>query len=235
MLLAGWRSLFLLLMLFAGVCLLLVLSKIPETHPTDSRGASLAAVFRAYALIACQPQALGFILCMGLSFAGMFAFITASPFVYIQYFGVSPQDYGWLFALNIAGVIVVTLLNARWVSRVGPQRMLAYGTAVAALAGGGLALLGWTESAGLPAIVVCVVLYISVTGLLGANCLACLLARFPQQAGAAAGLAVAMQFGLGMVCSALVGFFHDGTPLPMSLIIGATGIGSLCAYRMARR
>jgi DHA1 family bicyclomycin/chloramphenicol resistance-like MFS transporter len=232
--LAGWRSLFLLLMLFAGACLLLVLSKIPETHPADSRGASLGAVFRAYARIVRQPQALGFILCMGLSFAGMFAFITASPFVYIEYFGVSPQGYAWLFALNIAGVTTATALNARWVSRVGPQQMLSYGTAVAALSGGALALLGCTGNAGLPAMVICVVLYISVTGLLGANCLACLLAHFPQQAGAAAGLAVAMQFGLGMACSALVGVFHDRTPLPMSLIIGATGIGSLCAYRVAK-
>lgn len=130
--------------------------------------------------------------------------------------------------------MVATALNARWVSRAGPQRMLSYGTAVAALAGSALALLGWAGNAGLTPIVICVVLYISVTGLLGANCLACLLACFPQQAGAAAGLAVAMQFGLGMACSALVGFFHDGTPLPMSLIIGATGLGSLCAYRMAR-
>jgi DHA1 family bicyclomycin/chloramphenicol resistance-like MFS transporter len=78
------------------------------------------------------------------------------------------------------------------------------------------------------------VLYVSVTGLLGANCLACLLAAFPQQAGAAAGLAVALQFGLGTACSALVGALHDGTPLPMSLVMGASGVGSLLAYRFAR-
>lgn len=235
MLLAGWRSLFLMLVLFAGVCWLLVLYKIPETHPVGRRGTSVGAAFRGYVLIACQPQAVGLILCMGLSFAGMFAFITASPFVYIQYFGVSPQGYGWLFGLNIAGVIVVSLLNVRWVPTVGAWRMLSYGTALAALSGGALALLSVTGSAGLALTVTCVVLYIGVTGLVGANCLACLLARFPKQAGAATGLAVAMQFGLGMACSALVSVFHDGTPLPMSLIMGATGMGCLCACSVASR
>ena len=233
-LLAGWRSLFVVLMVFAGLCLLAVAWKIPETHPADKRGASVAAVFRSYGHIAVQPQALGYILCMGLSFGGMFAFITASPFVYIQYFGVSPQQYAWLFSLNVGGIIVATLLNARLVTRIGPQRMLVCGASIAALSGLGLAILGASGLGGLSAIVVCLVFYVSVTGLLGANSVASLLARFQKQAGAAAGLAVALQFGLGTAASALVSALHDGSPLPMSLVVGATGIGSLLALLLTR-
>ncbi|SDS96253.1 Bcr/CflA family multidrug efflux MFS transporter [Pseudomonas oryzae] len=233
-LIAGWRAIFAVLLAFAGLCLLLVAWKIPETHPADKRGASIAAAFRAYGHIALQPQALGYILCMGLSFGGMFAFITASPFVYIEYFGISPQHYAWLFALNVAGIMVMTLLNARLVGRIGPQRMLTFGAAVAALSSLALAVLGSSGIGGLPAIVVCLVLFVSVTGLLGANCVASLLARFPRQAGAAAGLAVALQFGLGTACSALVGALHDGSPLPMSLVVGAAGLGSLLALLLTR-
>ncbi|MFN3770747.1 MAG: Bcr/CflA family multidrug efflux MFS transporter [Ectopseudomonas guguanensis] len=235
MLLAGWRSLFLLLLAFASVCLTLVAFYLPESHPPQQRGASLGQVFRAYGHMLRAPVALGFILCMGLSFAGMFAFITASPFVYIEYFGVSPQHYGGLFALNIAGVIVTTLLNARLVSRFGAQRMLKGGTAIVASAGMALALVGGLGLGGLPAVVICILLYVSVTGLIGANCLASLLSHFPQQAGAAAGLAVSLQFGLGMVFSGLVGVLHDGTAVPMSLLMGASGIGSLLALKLAIR
>lgn len=235
MLLAGWRSLFLLLLAFASVCLALVAFNLPESHPLQQRGASLGQVFRAYGQMLRAPVALGFILCMGLSFAGMFAFITASPFVYIEYFGVSPQHYGGLFALNIAGVIVATLLNARLVSRFGTQQMLKGGTAIVALAGVALALVGGLGLGGLPAVVICILLYVSVTGLIGANCLASLLAHFPQQAGAASGLAVSLQFGLGVVFSGLVGVFHDGTAVPMSLLMGVSGIGSLIAFKLAIR
>jgi len=136
------RSLFLLLLVFAGLCLTLVVFYLPESHPPERRGASLGQVFRAYGHMLRAPLALGFILCMGLSFAGMFTFITASPFVYIQYFGVSPHHYGGLFALNIAGVIVATLLNARLVPRFGTSQMLKAGVAVAALSGITLALVG---------------------------------------------------------------------------------------------
>ena len=221
-------------MAFAGLCLLAVVWKIPETHPADARGASVGAVFRAYGHIAVQPQALGYILCMGLSFGGMFAFITASPFVYIQYFGVSPQQYAWLFSLNVFGIIVATLLNARLVGRLGPQRLLVCGASIAALSGLGLAILGSSGVGGLTAIVVCLLFYVSVTGLLGANCVASLLSHFPKQAGAAAGLAVASQFGLGTAASALVRALHDGSLLPMSLVVGATGIGSLLALLLTR-
>lgn len=233
-LIAGWRAIFAVLLAFAGLCLLLSAWKIPETHPSHARGTSLGAAFRAYGHIARQPQALGYILCMGLSFGGMFAFITASPFVYIQYFGVTPQHYAWLFALNVGGIMTVTLLNARLVGRLGPQRLLGFGAAAAALSGLGLALFGSSGVGGLSAVVACLLVFVSVTGLLGANCVASLLARFPQQAGAAAGLAVAMQFGLGTACSALVGALHDGSPLPMSLVVGVAGLGCLLALQLTR-
>lgn len=234
MLLAGWRSLFVLLAVFSVLCLIAVAWKIPETLPPARRGDSVAQVFRAYGRMALQPLAIGYILCMGLGFGGMFAFITASPFVYIDYFGLSPLAYGWLFGMNILGIIVATWLNARLVKRLGPQRLLSVGTAVAAVAGVTLLVVGISGWGGLPAVAVGVVFYVSITGLLGANCLASLLTAFPQQAGAAAGLAVACQFGLGMACSALVGALYDGTPLPMCLIMGACGIGSLLALRFAR-
>ena len=233
-LLVGWRSIFVILLLFVGLCLLVVAWKIPETHPHEARGTSISAAFAAYVHILGQPQALGYILCMGLSFGGMFAFITASPFVYIDYFGVSPQHYAWLFSLNIGGIMVVTLLNSRLVGSVGPQRMLVLGTGVAALSGLAVAILGGSGIGGLPVLVGCLLLYVSVTGLLGANCVASLLAHFPAKAGAAAGLAVAGQFGLGTAFSTLVSALHDGSPLPMSLVVGFTGLGCLLALQLTQ-
>lgn len=233
MLLAGWRWLFVTLAAYAVVCLGCVYLAIPETHPVDRRGASVSRAFMSYGQLLGSAHAVGLILCMSLCFAGMFAYITSSPFIYIDYFGVSAQDYGLLFALNIAGVMGITLTNARLVTRVGAHRMLIAGVLMAAASGLGLLMVGLTEVGGLAAIVVGLLCYVSVTGLLGANCLARLLGDFPEQAGAAAGLAVATQFGLGMLASAWVSAWHDGTPLPMTIIIAATGVGSALAYWLA--
>jgi DHA1 family bicyclomycin/chloramphenicol resistance-like MFS transporter len=112
--------------------------------------------------------------------------------------------------------------------------MLVFGASIAALSGLALMLFGASGVGGLTAIVACLVFYVSVTGLLGANSVASLLARFPKQAGAAAGLAVAGQFGLGTAASALVSALHDGSPLPMSLVVGTTGVGCLLALWLTR-
>lgn len=232
---AGWRAQFVLLLGFAGLCLLLVAWKIPETLPASARGASLKQAFLAYGMMAQQPLALGYILCMGLGFAGMFAFITASPFVYIEYFGVSSLGYGLLFALNISGIMLITLLNSRLVGRLGAPRLLVWGSSLAALSGLLLLLAGVTGWGGLPLIVAAVVGFVGVTGMLGANCLACLLAAYPRQAGAAAGLAVACQFGLGTLCSALVGTLYDGSPLPMCLVMAGAGLGCRLVLGLTRR
>ncbi|WP_432695026.1 Bcr/CflA family multidrug efflux MFS transporter [Marinobacterium sp. YM272] len=234
LLLAGWRSLFIVLMLFATITLFFTAWKIPETHRGASRNASILAVFTAYLRIARHPHAIGYALCMGLGFAGMFAFITASPFVYINYFGVEPTHYAWLFTLNILGVIVCVTLNARFVKRLGTQAMLRLGSGLAALSGAALLFTGLTGFGGLTAIVIAILGFMSVTGVLGANCMASLLARYPEQAGAAAGLAVAAQFGLGAIASSLASGLHDGTPLPMTMIVGLCGIGSLLALLLTR-
>ncbi|BAW24023.1 Bcr/CflA family multidrug efflux MFS transporter [Pseudomonas putida] len=226
----SWRSIFVALFAFACVCLLASLRYIPETHPAEQRAGSLSTALAGYWHIARNPQALAYILCMGLSFGGMFAFIAASPFVYIEYFQVSPQGYGWLFGLNIFGVIIVTIINARLVSRLGPLAMLGVGAAIVSVAALGLALMASIEAPGLVGIVLLVVLYVSVTGLMGANCVASLLKLFPANAGAAAGLAVSGQFALGAGFSALVGSLADGSPRPMCLVIAAAGAGSVLCY-----
>ncbi|GGC06335.1 Bcr/CflA family drug resistance efflux transporter [Marinobacterium zhoushanense] len=235
LLLSGWRALFIVLMIFAATTLLFVAWKIPETHRGESRNSSVLAVFAAYFRIARHHHAIGYILCMSLTFAGMFAFITASPFVYINYFGIEPTHYAWLFSLNIGGVILFVTLNARFVKRVGTQPLLLAGASLAAGSGVLLLLCGLTSVGGLVPVVVGVFGFVGVTGLLGANCMASLLARYPQQAGAAAGLAVSAQFGLGALASSLAGSLHDGTPLPMTLIMGVCGVGSLAALMLTRQ
>ncbi|AIR91042.1 Bcr/CflA family multidrug efflux MFS transporter [Pseudomonas cremoricolorata] len=231
----SWRSIFVGLLVFAAVCLLASVRYIPETHPLERRAGSLVSALLAYGQIARSAEALAYILCMGLSFGGMFAFITASPYVYIDYFQVSPQGYAWLFALNILGVIVVTLVNARLVGRHGPLAMLGAGAALVSVAALGLGIVGSLATPSLPVVVALIVIYVSVTGLMGANCVASLLRLFPANAGAAAALAVASQFALGAAFSVLVAALADGSPRPMCWVIAAAGAGSALCYLGLRR
>ena len=231
----GWRTIFAALFVLCALCLLMVSVGLNESLTVQARGTSLKRAFAAYPRILQHPRAVALILCMALAFGGTFAFITASPFVYVVYFGVSPRTFSGLFGLNILGIIVVSFINAHWVTRFGPQRMLGVGAVLAGGAGLALLVAGYTQWGGLTSIVLCLVLYMSVTGLLGANCAASLMTMFPSQAGASVALCISVQFASGALASLWVSRLADGSPWPMCLVVGSCGLGCLLAYGIATR
>lgn len=94
---------------------------------------------------------------------------------------------------------------------------------------------GYTQWGGLTSIVLCMVLYMGVTGLLGANCTASLMSMFPGQAGASVALGISVQFASGALASLWVSRLADGTPWPMCLVVGSYGLGCLVAYGISIR
>jgi DHA1 family bicyclomycin/chloramphenicol resistance-like MFS transporter len=232
LLIASWRWLFGGLVIFSSVLLIFTAIKIPETHQGVSRNSSLAHVYLAYLKIMCEIKALGYILCMSLCFAGMFTYITVSSFVFIEYFSLSPQQYSWIFALNVAGIMSLVLINARYVTTIGTQKMLYYFATLCAFSGLLLIVSAMTGAGGLWLIIIGVLGCISCTGVLGANCLASLMRIYPDNAGAATGLAIAFQFGLGALFSLLASRLYDGSDFTMSLVVGLCAIASLLVLLM---
>ncbi|MDC1435817.1 multidrug effflux MFS transporter [Gammaproteobacteria bacterium] len=235
LLIGTWRWLFAGLIAYSAVLLFLTVLKIPETHQGNSRKSSIAGVYLAYLKIMCEIKALGYILCMSICFAGMFAYLTVSSFVFIDFFGLTPQQYAWVFSLNIIGVMALVILNARLVTVVGTQNMLNYFALLCGFSGLLLLFSGFTGIGGIWLVILGLFGFISCTGVLGANCIASLMRLYPDNAGAAAGLAVAAQFGLGALLSLLVSNLYDGTDFYMSIVVGLCGIGSLIALLLTRK
>lgn len=231
----GWRSIFFVLFALALICFFLSLFQLKESHGRDARSHSLLTAFAAYWQILKAPLGMAYIGCMGLALGGMFAFVTASSFVYTVHFSVSPTLYAILMGSNIFGIVIATVLNARFVRRLGPRRMLGKGVLVIFLSSLGLLYCALDTSVGLATMVVCVMAYIGATGLFGANCIASLLNLYPDRAGAAAGLAISTQFALSAICSAVTAHFDDFTPAPMCIVMVAVGFGSCVCYAIIRR
>jgi DHA1 family bicyclomycin/chloramphenicol resistance-like MFS transporter len=226
----GWRTIFAALLSLALICWLATALFLQESHVPEQRSDTVGAAFAGYLSVLADRQAMAFILCMGFSSGGLFAFITASPFVFIEHLGFSPRAFTWVFALNILGIILASVVNARKVNQVGPLAMLKIGAWVAALAGLALTAAGLSGVAVPAVIIVCVVLYMGTAGLIGANCTASLMALFHRQAGAAVGLAVAVQFASGMAFSWMVSAFADGTAVPLCVAMGIGGVGCLLGF-----
>jgi DHA1 family bicyclomycin/chloramphenicol resistance-like MFS transporter len=225
LLLGGWRIVFVALTLFGLTCAVTAYLRVPETWPKEKRAsAAVGKSFAAYGHLLTDPVTWGHMMCGGMAFASMFAYITATPFVYIDYFHVKPQYYGLLFGLNIIGIIAGNVLNTKFVGRVGAMKMISAASFVSVAAALAVALVSLTGWGGLWSIVATLFFVVGVVGLLSANCTTELMHRYPRNAGAAAAVFGAMQLALGALASLAIGLFHDVSPHGMGIVIGVCGV-----------
>ncbi|MBA8329125.1 multidrug effflux MFS transporter [Citrobacter freundii] len=233
--LSTWHSIFWLLVVI-GALMFISLNWLPETLPEDKRvKASLAGAFRNYRSLLTNGRFMRYTLSLTFYYVGAYAVITGSPFVYISYYHVDPQHYGWLFALNIIGVMAMSVVNRRLVQRHALEQLLKYATLLAALAAVVLALLVKLESGGVVAIIINVFLFFSMNGIIAATSTAAALDAVPNIAGSASALIGALQYGSGIISSLLLAAFSDGTPWTMAWIIALfTLLSAVLAFRAKR-
>lgn len=226
----GWRSIFWVLAGFSVVVIALVWWQIPETLKVENRQPlRFKTTIRNYLKLCANKTAMGLILSGAFSFSGMFAFLTAGSFVYIDIYGVSPDQFGYLFGLNIIAMIIMTSLNGRLVKKVGSHFMLRLGLTVQLIAGLGL-FVTWLLDLGLWSTVTFVVMFIGTLSTTGSNSMALLLSGYPNMAGTASSLAGTLRFGVGSLVGVLVAILPSGVTWPMLLVMSACSVLSALLY-----
>ncbi|MBQ4775740.1 multidrug effflux MFS transporter [Pectobacterium versatile] len=215
----SWHAIFWLLAVI-GIAMLISLRWLPETLPADRRvKASLPSAFRNYYSLLTNANFMRFTLCLTFYYVAAYAFITGSAFVYITYFGIDPQHYGWLFALNIVGVMGMSVVNRRLVQRYPLEKLLKFAVLIAAAASFILAIGTKLHIGGIILIVVSVFVFFSMNGIIAATSTAAALDAVPNMAGSASALIGSLQYGSGIISSLLLALLSDGTPWTMAWII----------------
>lgn len=230
---AGWRAEFWAL---SGIFLLMFLGAlfvVPESLPPERRHTEgFAGTLRGIRRIGSDRGYLGYIFTFALGFAGMMAYISASPFVIENVLGMSNRTYTIVFATNAAGMVLTGVVVSRVVGRFGPGPVLRIGQAVILAAG--IALLVMLV-AGAHAALVLPVLFVMVaaTPTVMGTASALAIGRARHAAGTASALMGALQFTLGAVVSPLVGLGGSGTGVPMGVVIVVCACLGMIARRVA--
>nr|WP_258954503.1 multidrug effflux MFS transporter [Yersinia aleksiciae] len=231
----SWHAIFWLLAVI-GALMLISLRWLPETLPAEKRvKASLPSAFRNYYVLLMNTTFMRFTLCLTFYYVAVYAFVAGSPFVYITFFGIDPQHYGWLFALNIVGVMGMSMVNRRLVYRYSLEALLKIAVAVAAIAAFVLALAAKLEIGGIALIVVSIFVFFSMNGIIAATSTAAALDAVPNVAGSASALMGALQYGSGIISSLLLALMSDGTPWAMAWIIALFTLASAVMALTTRR
>ncbi|RAT70921.1 multidrug effflux MFS transporter [Lonsdalea populi] len=203
--LTDWRGIFVALAIVAMLLLLLSAFRMSETLPQERRiSGGLGAMLSSLGGLLRERQFMGMCLAQGLSGAGMFAYIGASPFVLQQIYGLSPQIFSLCFALNGIGLIIAGQLSARFSRDNQEERVLRVGLTIAVLASAILLAAGLTQ-ASLVWVLAPLFLAVAMIGVIGPCASALAMQSQGNQAGSASALIGLSMFGLGALSVPLTG------------------------------
>jgi DHA1 family bicyclomycin/chloramphenicol resistance-like MFS transporter len=230
----SWRGIFVVLAAVAALIAAGVAVGLRETLPPERRSADgLRRTLQTMRGLLRDRWFVGHALAGGMAFGALFAYISGSSFVLQGIYGVSPQLYSVLFAVNGVGLIGGSQVNARLVGRFGPARLLGWGlTSIGASA---LALLVVTLAGGLGVWAVLIPMFVIVSSLAFVlpNSTALALADHPTVAGTASALLGVIQFAIGALVAPLAGAGGTDSAVPMAAAMTGVALGAMLARRAA--
>lgn len=232
----SWRGIFVILAVIGALLLLAAATGLSETLPPGHRqSGGVRATITTFRHLLASRSFVGYALSCGLAFAAMFAYISGSPFVLQGIYGISPQLFSVIFAMNALGLVTASQVNGRLVGRVPPGRLLAAGLIANAIGGAALLSVVSIGGIGLVGILPSLFVVVSSLGFVMPNATTLALSGQPRTAGSASALLGVLQYAIGATVAPLVGAFGTGTALPMAVVIAALGISALLVFVLLGR
>ncbi|GAA2072458.1 multidrug effflux MFS transporter [Pseudolysinimonas kribbensis] len=223
-----WRGVFWCLAGYGAVILLTAIVLVRETLPAELRHMSGHATTRQrYAALFHDRVFIGVAFIGGMTFSGVFTYLSASPFIFQDGYHLSAQEFGLVFGINSVGLVVASQSASRIMRRVAPSRILVVSLPLILLAAGALVLDGLGDP---PLLAVAIPFFVLVTsaGLTFPTVQVLALAGHGREAGTAASLLGAANFGLAGAVSPVVGLIGV-TPANTGIVIAATSVVALAS------
>lgn len=221
--LSGWHTIFMSQAVYGGTIAFFAWKYLPEIKAVGS--SSEISFLNSYKTVFSERSARPLIMTLVFTSFAFFCFLTATPFVYIKYFGVSEHYFGILFGLNVLVLMLANLTNSRLVSRLGPQTMLRFGL-ISALVSACLLCICNFFGLGLWFTVATIAPLTAGLGLITTNTDAMVIMKFPENSGTATAVTGTLRFGSGALAGPLLVLTYTGTAMPFSLLMlsGALGV-----------
>ncbi len=224
----GWHSVFVVLTIIGIITLLAVMFGLPESRqPDPTHSLKARPILLNFYSVLKVPQFYTYSLMGAISSAALFAYLSGSPFVFMKLFGTSEQEYGIIFAIIAAGLILCSQLNNRLLKKYTSEQItvvtLSIQTAV------GIALLIGTalNRLNLYSTVTLIALFLSCQGFAFPNSSALSMAPFSSNAGSASALMGAMQMAFGAFTAAVIGWCNPMSALPLAVIMASCAVIAL--------
>ncbi|MEC1627105.1 Bcr/CflA family efflux MFS transporter [Bacillus mojavensis] len=231
---ATWHTIFHFLTIIGFVLVLIIALKLKETLPLEKRiPSSIGTSVRTMGSLLKDRSFMGYALTVGFIHGGSFAYVSGTPFVYQDIYGVSPQVFSILFGINGLAIITGSFMIGRFGGIIHEKSLLRMAVITAMIATA--VLLTMTMIHGpLAALVISIFVYMITIGMVLTSTFTLAMEKQGHRAGSASALLGMLPLLLGSIVSPLVGI-DETTAVPMGAIMFVTAvIGSLAFFRLTK-
>ncbi len=223
----GWNYVFVVLTIITALILMAVIFWLPESRqPDPTFSLRPKPILNSFISVAKHPQFYTYAFSGGIASAGLFAYLSGSPFVFMKLYDVTEQQYGWIFALIAAGLITSSQLNNLLLKKLSSEQLMKSILIFQLVFGIGLLTGTVFDVLGLYGTIFMIFLYLSCQGFSFPNSAALSMAPFTKEAGSASALMGAIQMGLGAIAAAMVGLLNAKSAIPMTAVMAVcTALG----------
>jgi MFS transporter, DHA1 family, multidrug resistance protein len=232
----GWHAVFVVLMI---ICILIFLSCIfwlPSGNAPDlTRSLKPGPITNSFLSVFLTPQFYTYCFTGALAFTGLFAYVSGSPIVFMNVYGVTQKGYGWIFAMLSIGFIGSSQLNNLLLKKFTSQQILHFILTVYVI----LALLFLVASQlGLLSLLIIMIFLfflLACVGIANPNTAALTLAPFEKNAGTASALMGAIQMGFGSAISVFISLFEKPSVTPLAIAFFGSSLISFIILKLGSR
>lgn len=215
-----WHYLFIVLGIIATVILALTVIYLPEgAEPDQTVSLRPSQVIDKYIYVLKNKQFLTFILVGGIAGAAPFAYIGGSSAVFINLYGLSETEYGWVFAFLAVAMIGSTQLNHILLRRFKNQHIVLAALSYQFVLGLFILTGVYFDWFGVLTLILLLFVFLTGHGLSVPNAAALSLSPFSQNAGSASALMGFARMAVAGIVTGLVSLFHDGSAIPMVFLM----------------
>jgi MFS transporter, DHA1 family, multidrug resistance protein len=235
--LLGWRHALAATGVFGAICLVTVMWTLPETlRACNPAALRIAPMFAQWGRIVRHPTFVAWALLIACTYGGLFAFLAASPFVFVEVLGSSRMAFGLYIAGCSVSYIVGTFWCRRWLLRHGLAGAVKRGAAFTLAGGAAMAGLAWAGVISPWAIAMPQFIYSFGHGIHQPCGQAAVVGPFPQHAGAASALAGFILAATAVAVGVWLGVAMNGTVYPLVMTVGAMSVATaLVAWTLVQR
>ena len=222
-----WRGIFACLAGYGVLVMLAAIFFLVETQPAARRfDLGHRTAKERYRALFTDRIYVGVVIVAGMTFTGLFGYLSSTSFLFQEIYGFTAQQYGYLFAVNSLGIVIGVQTSSRLAKIIGPQWILLGAVSLMFCAATTIVVLD-SLHVGLFGILVPLWFFILACGFAFPCQQVLALDGHAGEAATAASVMGAVNFGLAGLLSPIVGLFGIHNAVPMGGMMLATSTVSL--------